>query len=133
MKAMRYVACLAIAAMLAVMTSCGGKDAGLAKAVEEINKQVENQKMPGIEKMSLDFDDEYVIYNYVIDEDAVEMTDLQAAVDETKKELSRTVVHNPANRRFTELVKKTGRGYKIVYKGNDSGEEAVIIYTNEEL
>ena len=50
---MRYVACLAIAAMLAVMSSCGGKDAGLAKAVEEINKQVENQKMPGIEKMSL--------------------------------------------------------------------------------
>ena len=133
MKAMRYVMCLAIAAMVAIMTSCGSKDAGLAKAVEEINKQVENQKMPGIDKMSLDFDDEYVIYNYLIDEEAIDMADLQGALDETKAQLSQTVVHNPANRKFTELVKKTGRGYKIVYKGNDIGEEAIILYSNDEL
>ncbi|MDE6126725.1 MAG: hypothetical protein K2G30_07205 [Muribaculaceae bacterium] len=133
MKAMRYVACLAIAAMVALMSSCGGKDAGLSKAVEEINKQVENQKMPGIEKMSLDFDDDYVIYNYVIDEEAVDMADLKENLDATKEQLSSSVINNPGNHKFTELVKKTGRGYKIVYKGNNSGEEAVITYSNEEL
>ncbi len=131
---MRYVIVPAIAAMVAIMTSCGSKDAGLAKAVEEI-KQAGREPEDAREstRCRSTSTTKYVIYNYLIDEEAIDMADLQGALDETKAQLSQTVVHNPANRKFTELVKKTGRGYKIVYKGNDSGEEAIILYSNDEL
>ena len=68
MRIIRYAACVAVAVMMAMLTSCGNvKDKAMDMAIEEINKQLEGQTMPGIEKMSLSADENYVIYNYVVD------------------------------------------------------------------
>ena len=57
MRIIRYVACVAVAVMMAMLTSCGNvKDKAMDMAIEEINKQLEGQTMPGIEKMSLSAD-----------------------------------------------------------------------------
>ncbi|MDE7396746.1 MAG: hypothetical protein K2M98_03355, partial [Muribaculum sp.] len=72
MKTIRFFQTLIVAAIVAMTTSCGASDKALNVMIDEINSQLETQSIPGIEKMYMSADDNYVIYNYVVDENAVD-------------------------------------------------------------
>lgn len=133
MKIIRYVAFMAIAVIMAMTTSCGGSDKVINATIEEINKQLEGQKMPGIEKMSLSADEDYIIYNYLVDEDQVDINEMGKAVEEQKKQLKKDIINNPDQQKFIQLVKFADRGMKFSYKGNKSGETYEVVFENDEL
>ncbi|MCM1050832.1 MAG: hypothetical protein NC349_02630 [Paenibacillus sp.] len=135
MRIIRYVACMAVAVMMAMAaTSCGNvKDKAMDMAIEEINKQLEGQTMPGIEKMSLSADDNYVIYNYVVDEEQVDINEMKSTADQQKAEVMKSVVRDPNQKKFVEMVKLADRGMKFSYKGNKSGEGYEIVIEQDEL
>ena len=120
--------------MMTLTTACSGaKDKALSVAVEQINEQLKGQKMPGIEEMSLSFDDGYVIYNYVVDEELCDMATIKAGAEESKKNLKATVINQASNKAFIDLVKSVDRGLKFDYKGNKSGEVVEIVFEKDEL
>ncbi|MDE7026158.1 MAG: hypothetical protein K2O88_09820 [Paramuribaculum sp.] len=134
MKLFRFVAFMAVAAVMAVATSCSGvKDKGLNAAVEEINKQLANETMPGIEKMSLSVDDNYVIYHYIVDEDYADIKQMESVADQQKQTIMQSVIAEPSNQSFVKLVKLTDRGMKFEYKGNKTNEGYEIVVENNEL
>lgn len=133
MKIIRYVAFMAIAVIMAMTTSCGGSDKVINATIEEINKQLEGQKMPGIEKMSLSADEDYIIYNYLVDEDQVNINEMGKAVEEQKEQLKKDIINNPDQQKFIQLVKFADRGMKFSYKGNKSGETYEVVFENDEL
>ncbi len=133
MKIIRYVSYVAIALMMAMTTACGSTDKALDKALEEINKELEGQKMPGIEKMDITDVDGYIVYNYVVDEDQADINAMKESAAEQKEMVKNQVVKAPAQQAFMKLVKLTDRGLKFSYKGNKSGEGYEIIFENEEL
>lgn len=133
MKFFRYVAFMAVAAVMLMTTGCGASDKALDLAVEEINKQIEGQTMPGIEKMSLSTDEGYVIYNYVIDEDQADLNTMKSTAGEQKAQVKSQVIDNSAQQEFIKLVKLTDRGIKFSYKGNKSGDGYEIVFEKEEL
>lgn len=122
MKIIRYVSYVAIALMMAMTTACGSTDKALDKALEEINKELEGQKMPGIEKMDITDVDGYIVYNYVVDEDQADINAMKESAAEQKEMVKNQVVKAPAQQAFMKLVKLTDRGLKFSYKGNKSGE-----------
>ncbi len=133
MKIIRYVSYVAIALMMAMTTACGSTDKALDKALEEINKELAGQKMPGIEKMDITDVDGYIVYNYVVDEDQADINAMKESAAEQKEMVKNQVVKAPAQQAFMKLVKLTDRGLKFSYKGNKSGEGYEIIFENEEL
>ena len=134
MRIIRYAACVAVAVMMAMLTSCGNvKDKAMDMAIEEINKQLEGQTMPGIEKMSLSADETYVIYNYVVDEDQVDINQMKSSADQQKAEVMKSVVRDPNQKKFVEMVKLADRGMKFSYKGNKSGDGYEIVIEQDEL
>ena len=133
MKLIRYVAFVAVAVMMAMTTACGSSDKALDLAVEEINKQLEGQKMPGIEKMSLSADEGYIVYNYVVDEDQADLSVMKESAAEQKAQVKAKVISAPAQKKFVQLVKLSDRGIKFSYKGNKSGDSYEIVFENDEL
>ncbi len=133
MKIIRYVSYVAIALMMAMTTACGSTDKALDKALEEINKELEGQKMPGIEKMDITDVDGYIVYNYVVDEDQADINAMKESAAEQKEMVKNQVVKAPAQQAFMKLVKLTDRGLKFSYKGNKSGEGYEIVFENDEL
>lgn len=133
MKLIRYVAFVAVAVMMAMTTACGSSDKALDLAVEEINKQLEGQKMPGIEKMSLSADEGYIVYNYVVDEDQADLSVMKESAAEQKVQVKAQVISAPAQQKFVQLVKLSDRGIKFSYKGNKSGDSYEIVFENDEL
>lgn len=133
MKYIRIIAMMAVCALMAINTSCGVKDKALDAAVEEINKQLAEQKVPGIDSMALTVDDNYVIYNYVVDENVADISLMKAGSDVLKSELLSGIIRDPQQQTFVKLVKLSDRGMKFVYKGNKSDEEFVLVYENDEL
>jgi len=133
MKLIRYVAFVAVAVMMAMTTACGSSDKALDLAVEEINKQLEGQKMPGIEKMSLSADEGYIVYNYVVDEDQADLSVMKESAAEQKAQVKAQVISAPAQQKFVQLVKLSDRGIKFSYKGNKSGDSYEIVFENDEL
>lgn len=133
MKFIRFVAFMAVAAVMAMTTACGSSDKAMDMAIEEINKQLEGQKMPGIEKMSLSADDSYVIYNYVVDEEVADINMMKESADEQKAQVKAQVISNPAQQKFVQMVKLTDRGIKFSYKGNKSGDGYEVVFENDEL
>lgn len=135
MRIIRYVACMAAAVMMAMsVTSCGNvKDKAMEMAIEEINKQLEGQSMPGIKKMNLSADDNYVIYNYVVDEEQADINQMKSSADQQKAEIMKSVIRDPNQKKFIDMVKLTDRGMKFSYKGNKSGEGYEIVVEQNEL
>lgn len=133
MKLIRYVAFVAVAVMMAMTTACGSSDKALDLAVEEINKQFEGQKMPGIEKMSLSADEGYIVYNYVVDEDQADLSVMKESAAEQKAQVKAQVISAPAQQEFVQFVKLSDRGIKFSYKGNKSGDSYEIVFENDEL
>ncbi|MDE5989111.1 MAG: hypothetical protein K2F88_00050 [Duncaniella sp.] len=133
MKLIRYVAFMAVAVVMAMTTACGSSDKALNMAVEEINKQLEGQKMPGIEKMSLSTEDGYIVYNYLVDEDQADINLMKESADQQKAQVKSQVIGNPAQEKFIQLVKLADRGLKFSYKGNKSGDGYEIVFENDEL
>lgn len=133
MKLIRYVAFVAVAVMLAMTTACGSSDKAIDLAVEEINKQLEGQKMPGIEKMSLSSDEGYIVYNYIVDEDQADISVMKESAAEQKAQVKAQVISAPAQQKFIQLVKFADRGIKFSYKGNKSGDSYEIVFENDEL
>lgn len=119
--------------MMAMTTACGSSDKALDLAVEEINKQLEGQKMPGIEKMSLSADEGYIVYNYVVDEDQADLSVMKESAAEQKAQVKAQVISAPAQQKFVQLVKLSDRGIKFSYKGNKSGDSYEIVFENDEL
>ena len=120
--------------MMTITTACSGaKDAALEKVVEQINEQIKDQKMPGIVEMKLTFDDAYVVYNYTVDEEVSDMATIKEGADESKKNLYNTVVSQPSNKAFIDLIKTLDRGLKFDYTGNKSGEHVEIGFEKDEL
>lgn len=133
MKLIRFVAFMAIGVMMAMTTACGSSDKALNMAVEEINKQLEGQKMPGIEKMSLSTEDGYIVYNYIVDEDQADINVMKESADQQKAQVKSQVISNPAQQKFIQLVKLADRGLKFSYKGNKSGDGYELVFENDEL
>lgn len=134
MKKIANLLIVAVIAMMTLTTACSGaKDKALSVAVEQINEQLKGQKMPGIEEMSLSFDDGYVIYNYVVDEELSDMATIKAGAEESKKNLKATVINQASNKAFIDLVKSVDRGLKFDYKGNKSGKVVEIVFEKDEL
>lgn len=135
MKLFRVFASMAIVAVLAMASACGNvKEAGLNKAVEEINNQLSQQKIPGIDKVVVSVEDKYVVYNYIIDEESSNISDIRDNIESTKDNILQTVLNQGDDTNaFVEFIKSTDRGLKMVYKGNKSGEEAVVVFENSEL
>lgn len=132
MKAIRFFAIFAVAAIMALVTSCGAVDKGLQTAVEEINKQLESQPKPeGIEKMYMSLDDNYASYNYVVNEDVIDMSLLTP--EALKENLAADIFSDGAQERFIKLVKAADRGIKFVYEGNKSGTKVEAVFENSEL
>ena len=130
MKKIANLLIVAVIAMMTLTTACSGaKDKALSVAVE----QLKGQKMPGIEEMSLSFDDGYVIYNYVVDEELSDMATIKAGAEESKKNLKASVINQASNKAFIDLVKSVDRGLKFDYKGNKSGEVVEIVFEKDEL
>lgn len=136
MRIFKFLGFVAVAVMMVLGSACSSKsikDKAMNVAIEEINKQLEGQKIPGIEKMSISVDDNYVFYNYVVDEEMVEMDDLKASAAEQKEEARKNVLRDPSNSKFVTMVKDSGRGMKFKYEGNKSGKGYDIVFENAEL
>lgn len=134
MKKITNLLIVAVIAMMTLTTACSGaKDAALEKVVEQINEQIKDQKMPGIVEMKLAFDDSYVVYNYTVDEEVSDMATIKEGAEESKKNLYNTVVSQPSNKAFIDLIKTLDRGLKFDYKGNKSGEHVEIVFEKDEL
>ena len=133
MKFLRFFAMMAVMAVMAVTSSCGSSDKALDMAVTEINKQLEGQKMSGIEKMNLSAEDGYVVYNYVVDENQADINVMKESAADQKAEIKAQVLQNPDQQKFIQLVKLTDRGLKFAYKGNKSGDGYGIVFEKEEL
>lgn len=133
MKLIRYVAFMALTVMMAMTTACGSSDKALDMAVEEINKQLEGQKMPGIEKMSLSTEDGFIVYNYIVDESQADINQMKETADQQKTQIKSQVINGAAQQKFIQLVKLADRGIKFSYKGNQSGEGYEIVFENDEL
>lgn len=133
MKLIRYVAFMALTVMMALTTACGSSDKALDMAVEEINKQLEGQKMPGIEKMSLSTEEGFIVYNYIVDESQADINQMKETTDQQKTQIKSQVINGAAQQKFIQLVKLADRGIKFSYKGNQSGEGYEIVFENDEL
>lgn len=133
MKLIRYVAFMALTVMMAMATACGSSDKALDMAVEEINKQLEGQKMPGIEKMSLSTEDGFIVYNYIVDESQADINQMKETADQQKTQIKSQVINGEAQQKFIQLVKLADRGIKFSYKGNKSGDGYEIVFENNEL
>lgn len=133
MKLIRYVAFMALTVMMAMTTACGSSDKALDIAVEEINKQLEGQKMPGIEKMSLSTEEGFIVYNYIVDESQADINQMKETADQQKTQIKSQVINGAAQQKFIQLVKLADRGIKFSYKGNQSGEGYEIVFENDEL
>lgn len=133
MKLIRYVAFMALTVMVAMATACGSSDKALDMAVEEINKQLEGQKMPGIEKMSLSTEDGFIVYNYIVDESQADINQMKETADQQKTQIKSQVINGAAQQKFIQLVKLADRGIKFSYKGNKSGDGYEIVFENDEL
>lgn len=133
MKLIRYVAFMALTVMVAMTTACGSSDKALDMAVEEINKQLEGQKMPGIEKMSLSTEDGFIVYNYIVDESQADINQMKETADQQKTQIKSQVINGAAQQKFIQLVKLADRGIKFSYKGNKSGDGYEIVFENDEL
>lgn len=133
MKLIRYVAFMALTVMMAMTTACGSSDKALDMAVEEINKQLEGQKMPGIEKMSLSTEDGFIVYNYIVDESQADINQMKETADQQKTQIKSQVINGEAQQKFIQLVKLADRGIKFSYKGNKSGDGYEIVFENDEL
>ncbi len=133
MKLIRYVAFMALTVMMALTTACGSSDKALDMAVEEINKQLEGQKMPGIEKMSLSTEEGFIVYNYIVDESQADINQMKETADQQKTQIKSQVINGAAQQKFIQLVKLADRGIKFSYKGNKSGEGYEIVFENDEL
>lgn len=133
MKLIRYVAFMALTVMMAMTTACGSSDKALDMAVEEINKQLEGQKMPGIEKMSLSTEEGFIVYNYIVDESQADINQMKETADQQKTQIKSQVINGAAQQKFIQLVKLADRGIKFSYKGNQSGEGYEIVFENNEL
>lgn len=133
MKLIRYVAFMALTVMMALTTACGSSDKALDMAVEEINKQLEGQKMPGIEKMSLSTEEGFIVYNYIVDESQADINQMKETADQQKTQIKSQVINGAAQQKFIQLVKLADRGIKFSYKGNQSGEGYEIVFENDEL
>lgn len=133
MKLIRYVAFMALTVMMAMTTACGSSDKALDMAVEEINKQFEGQKMPGIEKMSLSTEEGFIVYNYIVDESQADINQMKETADQQKTQIKSQVINGAAQQKFIQLVKLADRGIKFSYKGNQSGEGYEIVFENDEL
>lgn len=133
MKLIRYVAFMALTVMMAMATACGSSDKALDMAVEEINKQLEGQKMPGIEKMSLSTEDGFIVYNYIVDESQADINQMKETADQQKTQIKSQVINGAAQQKFIQLVKLADRGIKFSYKGNKSGDGYEIVFENDEL
>lgn len=133
MKLIRYVAFMALTVMMAMTTACGSSDKALDMAVEEINKQLEGQKMPGIEKMSLSTEDGFIVYNYIVDESQADINQMKETADQQKTQIKSQVINGAAQQKFIQLVKLADRGIKFSYKGNKSGDGYEIVFENDEL
>lgn len=133
MKLIRYVAFMALTVMMALTTACGSSDKALDMAVEEINKQLEGQKMPGIEKMSLSTEEGFIVYNYIVDESQADINQMKETADQQKTQIKSQVINGAAQQKFIQLVKLADRGIKFSYKGNKSGDGYEIVFENDEL
>lgn len=133
MKLIRYVAFMALTVMMAMTAACGSSDKALDMAVEEINKQLEGQKMPGIEKMSLSTEDGFIVYNYIVDESQADINQMKETADQQKTQIKSQVINGAAQQKFIQLVKLADRGIKFSYKGNKSGDGYEIVFENDEL
>lgn len=133
MKLIRYVAFMALTVMVAMTAACGSSDKALDMAVEEINKQLEGQKMPGIEKMSLSTEDGFIVYNYIVDESQADINQMKETADQQKTQIKSQVINGAAQQKFIQLVKLADRGIKFSYKGNKSGDGYEIVFENDEL
>lgn len=133
MKLIRYVAFMALTVMMAMTTACGSSDKALDMAVEEINKQLEGQKMPGIEKMSLSTEEGFIVYNYIVDESQADINQMKETADQQKTQIKSQVINGAAQQKFIQLVKLADRGIKFSYKGNKSGDGYEIVFENDEL
>ena len=133
MKLIRYVAFMALTVLVAMTAACGSSDKALDMAVEEINKQLEGQKMPGIEKMSLSTEDGFIVYNYIVDESQADINQMKETADQQKTQIKSQVINGAAQQKFIQLVKLADRGIKFSYKGNKSGDGYEIVFENDEL
>lgn len=133
MKLIRYVAFMALTVMVAMTAACGSSDKALDMAVEEINKQLEGQKMPGIEKMSLSTEEGFIVYNYIVDESQADINQMKETADQQKTQIKSQVINGAAQQKFIQLVKLADRGIKFSYKGNKSSDGYEIVFENDEL
>lgn len=133
MKLIRLMTIMAAAVVMMVSAaSCGSSDKALEKTIDEINKELATQSMPGIEKMFMTMDDSNVIYNYIVDENDCSLEDMKANLSEQRDEIKTSVINDSSNP-FIKLVKVSGRGMVFHYEGSASGESYDIEFTNDEI
>ena len=133
MKTIRFFQTLIVAAIVAMTTSCGASDKALNVMIDEINSQLETQSIPGIEKMYMSADDNYVIYNYVVDENAVDFDAMKQGLDQQKEQCLNQIIRNPEQEKFIKIVKFADRGIKFHYKGNQTDNSYEIVFEKDEL
>ncbi len=133
MKTIRFFRTLIAVVIVAMTTACGATDKVLDATIDEINKQLEGQKIPGIEKMYMSADDNYVIYNYIVDEDAVDFDAMKQTADQQKEQCLNQIIRNPEQEKFLKVVKLADRGIKFLYKGNKTDTYYDFVFEKDEL
>lgn len=98
---------------------------------------MENSRCPylvdeGMEMVKVADEGNFIVYYCRMDEDMYEISALQYAQDEIKKNM-RDLFKDPLMRKQLGVIRSLGKGFVYRYYGDQSGEKVDISFTSDEL
>lgn len=131
MKKMYSVAAI-LCCMLFILSGCAENK--LKLAVKSANKQCPIS-MGGVGSVeSIDYEDGVVVFNYLMNEQYVNIAALKEHPEQVKRS-AQMLFSNPEGdmKELVDLLIEANADFKMVWRGDKSGEEVSVVLTAEEL
>ena len=113
-----------------------GADAILHTFIETVNELLPEDLGDGLTQIEMQYDDNYLIYKYEIDEQQLTINEIKNEVDAIKLSFMETLKTNPdalGGENIMKAVEKADRGLKFIYEGKTSKETVEVTISNFEL
>lgn len=135
MKAIKFmlVAFVATLALSLTTASCGKLT--IEAAVAQFNEKCPQDNGDGTKLASVKNENGYINFNYEVDETKVDFANFMngMSMPEVQQAIKDGILKADGMQPLTDLCKETKTGFKLNYKGAQSGESATITIESTEL
>lgn len=112
---------------------CQNADSQLKQALEETNKEYPAEIEAGMVMEKVFDDGNNIVYKCIVDENLYDVAVIEARASEIKPEIKGYLTSQPATKALIDVLKKTNKGVVYRYIGEQSGKQADIVISVDEL